>query len=183
MQVDQPSVSAHGRISLRDSLYFSAYSYYRRWFFWFFLTFSILLLVVNGRLYSLGYLSFSLVLFAALLVVYPLVVIPLWLYFSTRRHLETYHSARKEHHFVFSTEGVASRSESGSGLMKWEDFYRVCGNRRALFLYVSNKLAVVIPAHFFERPEDMEYAVELMRSTVTPKQFRIRWPKKPLQVA
>lgn len=93
-----------------------------------------------------------------------LVVVPLSIRLSARRQFATHRAAQEQCSFVAGEGGVASASSLGSGQQRWEVFWRAVEAKSAFYLYVSNKMAYVLPKRCFTSDEQMQRFRDLVRA-------------------
>ncbi len=99
---------------------------------------------------------------------FSLVIIPSALKKGAVKALKTSKLLQQKQTFQIGAEGIAVASESGSGFIKWNEFYKATESKEAFMFFIGMQQAYVIPKRYLNGNEDDLQQIRKYLNSVPP---------------
>ncbi|TYP78079.1 YcxB family protein [Paenibacillus methanolicus] len=103
-------------------------------------------------------------------VIYGLTYGSLWL--RSKRVFDSDRLLRQEMRYAFSVEGIAYEQSSGTGMLSWEDVFKVAENRDFMIVYMGPSRTVIVPKSALDG-EQVAALRSLLRDAMDPARLKL----------
>lgn len=97
-----------------------------------------------------------------------------YIYFSSKRYLESDKIVQKENHIVISDDGASITAESYSFKIKWDNVYRINELKYSFAIFVSEQHAYIIPKRCFKLDKHIKLFKSILMENIDYKKLKIK---------
>lgn len=97
---------------------------------------------------------------------------PINFYIRARKQVKTNPAYKEAIIYIFSKEGITTKQNEKSVMLKWSDIKKVVSTGKSIIIYISNVRASIIPVKAIG--ENYDVLIDMLQQNVEPAKYRMK---------